>query len=531
MFSLQNLCRKTLPDRKLPEFFDEYILQLLGLYWENHGTIQRAGNNCVLIQQHTLIPVNEALRTAASEENYEIVSLLLAWEGNLYYAIIGALEGNRHDLIRKYDDQIKDHHEILPFIDDPVIFYKCHIMRRCFFDCILYQAVKYSKFRVLLYFKYTLEGDLPLTHLLIEKACENHNYEVIKWIYENLHIYNMIDTFECAIAHKDLRLYCLGYTFIYNRIVPYKYHHLDILILSSLQLLHKVAAKGYLDFILETLKYDHNIDNLDVILTQAATYNHRKILTYFIPQSTYAQIEQCLMVAIKTKSSKKTLNLLLSHLNLSIKLIKKISQYVVTYNSTNIIGILSMKRKKKIYLDILLTKFVKNAIFNKFVVRYMDTFSINPEKIVKMAARINKMMLVKKISEHIWKNHAARLEHLKHAVHTMKHKDGKKRLMNFIYEHCYYHMQGEEIFSLARFYAIHHAPKLFDVFYNCCILDTIRFKSLLLDCSHIIGKNAHEATNINIVNKYIGNLFAMGVLSKKEILQDYPSIYSKHYMP
>lgn len=190
-----------------------------------------------------------------------------------------------------------------------------------------------------------------------------------------------------------------------------------------------------------------------------------------------------------------------------------------------------MKRKKKIYLDILLTKFVKNAIFNKFVVRYMDTFSINPEKIVKMAARINKMMLVKKISEHIWKNHAARLEHLKHAVHTMKHKDGKKRLMNFIYEHCYYHMQGEEIFSLARFYAIHHAPKLFDVFYNCCILDTIRFKSLLLDCSHIIGKNAHEATNINIVNKYIGNLFAMGVLSKKEILQDYPSIYSKHYMP
>lgn len=55
-----------------------------------------------------------------------------------------------------------------------------------------------------------------------------------------------------------------------------------------------------------------------------------------------------------------------------------------------------MKRKKKIYLDILLTKFVKNAIFNKFVVRYMDTFSINPEKIVKMAARINKMMLVKK---------------------------------------------------------------------------------------------------------------------------------------
>ncbi|QIM09247.1 pMGF 505-1R [African swine fever virus] len=531
MFSLQNLCRKTLPDCKLPEFFDDYILQLLGLYWENHGTIQRAGNNCVLIQQHTLIPVNEALRIAASEENYEIVGLLLAWEGNLYYAIIGALEGNRYNLIRKYDDQIKDHHDILPFIDDPIIFHKCHIMRRCFFDCILYQAVKYSKFRVLLYFKYTLEDDLPLVHLLIEKACEDHNYEVIKWIYENLHVCHIIDTFDCVIAHKDLRLYCLGYTFIYNRIVPYKYHHLDILILSSLQLLHKVAAKGYLDFILETLKYDHNIDNLDVILTQATTYNHRKILTYFIPQSTYAQIEQCLFVAIKTKSSKKTLNLLLSHLNLSIKLIQKISQYVATFNSTNIIGILSMKRKKKIYLDIILTKFVKNAIFNKFVVRCMERFSINPERIVKMAARINKMMLVKKISEHVWKNHAARLKHLKHAVHTMKHKDGKNRLMNFIYEHCYYHMQGEEIFSLARFYAIHHAPKLFDVFYNCCILDTIRFKSLLLDCSHIIGKNAHDATNINIVNKYIGNLFAMGVLSKKEILQDYPSIYSKHYMP
>ncbi|WGG63152.1 MGF_505-1R [African swine fever virus] len=531
MFSLQNLCRKTLPNRKLPEFFDEYILQLLGLYWENHGTIQRAGNNCVLIQQHTLIPVNEALRTAASEENYEIVSLLLAWEGNLYYAIIGALEGNRHDLIRKYDDQIKDHHEILPFIDDPVIFHKCHIMRQCFFDCILYQAVKYSKFRVLLYFKHRLEDDLPFTHLLIEKACKDHNYEVIKWIYENLHIYNMIDTFECAIAHKDLHLYCLGYRFIYNRIVPDKYHHLDIRMLSSLQLLHKVAAKGYLDFILETLKYDHNKDNINIILTQAATYNHRKILIYFIPQSTHAQIEQCLLVAIKAKSSRKTLNLLLSHLNLSINLIKKISHYVATYNSTNIIGILSMRRKKKIYLDIILTKFVKKAIFNKFVVRCMDTFSINPERILKIAARINRMMLVKKISEHVWKNHAVRLKYLKHAVHTMKHKDGKNRLMNFIYDRCYYHMQGEEIFSLAIFYAIHHAPKLFDVFYDCCILDTIRFKSLLLDCSHIIGKNAHDATNINIVNKYIGNLFVMGVLSKKEILQDYPSIYSKQYMP
>nr|CAD7112237.1 MGF 505-1R CDS [African swine fever virus] len=529
MFSLQNLCRKTLPDRKLPEFFDDYVLQLLGLYWENHGTIQRAGNNCVLIQQHNLIPVNEALRMAASEENYEIVSLLLAWEGNLYYAIIGALEGNRHNLIRKYDDQIKDHHEILPFIDDPVIFHKCHMMRRCFFNCILYQAVKYSKFSVLLYFKYILKENLPLVHSLIEKAYKYHNYEVIKWIYENLHIYDIINTFKCAIAHKDLRLYCLGYTFVYNRIVPYKYYHLDIRILLRLQLLHKVTAKGYLDFILETLKYDHNTNNIDIILTQAATYNHRNILTYFIPQSTYAQIEQCLFVAIKTNASKKTLNLLLSHLNLSIKLVKKLSQYVVAYKSTNIISILSMQQKKKIYLDIILTKVVKNAVFHKFVIGCMVTFSINPERIVKMAARIKKMKLVKNISEHVWKNHAAKLKHLKHAVHTMKHQEGKNRLMNFIYDHCYYHMQGEEIFSLARFYAIHHAPKLFDVFYDCCILDTIRFKSLLLDCSHIIAKNAHDAS-INIVNKYIGNLFAMGILSKKEILQDYPSIYSKDYM-
>lgn len=98
----------------------------------------------------------------------------------------------------------------------------------------------------------------------------------------------------------------------------------------------------------------------------------------------------------KRKSSKKTLNLLLSHLTLSIELIKKISQYVVTYNSTNIIGILSMKRKKKIYLDIMLTKYIKYAIFNKYVVRCMDRFSINPERIIKMAARINRMMLVKK---------------------------------------------------------------------------------------------------------------------------------------
>lgn len=55
-----------------------------------------------------------------------------------------------------------------------------------------------------------------------------------------------------------------------------------------------------------------------------------------------------------------------------------------------------MRRKKKIYLDIILTKFVKKAIFNKFVVRCMDTFSINPERILKIAARINRMMLVKK---------------------------------------------------------------------------------------------------------------------------------------
>uniref|UniRef100_A0A6G7KTX8 p505_1R n=1 Tax=African swine fever virus TaxID=10497 RepID=A0A6G7KTX8_ASF len=531
MFSLQNLCRKTLPVCILPVFFVEYILQLLGLYWENHGTIQRAGNNCVLIQQHTLIPVYEALRIPASAENYAIVCLLLPWEGNLYYAIIRALQGNRHDLFRIYVVQIKDHHAILPFIVDPVIFHKCHIMRRCFFVCILYQAVQYTMFRVLLYFIYTLQNVLPLAHLLITKACADHIYAVIIWIYANLHIYNILDTFGCAIAHTDLRLYRLGYTFIYIRIVPYMYHYLHVLILSGLHLLYMVAAKGYLHFILQTLYYVHINVILHIILSQAATYIHTKILSYYIPQLSYAQIQQCLFMAITKKSSKKTLYLLLSHLQLSIKLIKKICQYVATYNSTNILRILYMRRKKKIYLHIILSKFVQKAIFIIFVVRCMDTFSIYPERIIKMAARIYTMLLLQKISVHAWKNHAATLIHLMHAVYTMQHTDGKNTLMYLFYVHYYYHMQGEEIFTLARFYAIHHAPKLFVVFYVCCLLHTIRFTNLLLHCSHIIRTNAHVATIITIVYKYIGNLFAMGVLTKKEILQDYPSIYSIHYMP
>lgn len=78
MFSLQEICRKNI--YFLPDWLGEHVIQRLGLYWEKHGSLQRIGDNYVLIQQDLIIPINEALRMAGEEGNDEVVQLLLLWE-------------------------------------------------------------------------------------------------------------------------------------------------------------------------------------------------------------------------------------------------------------------------------------------------------------------------------------------------------------------------------------------------------------------------------------------------------------------
>lgn len=78
MFSLQDICRKHL--FQLPDAFDEYILQALGLYWEKHGSLQRIRKDAVFVQRNIVLSTNEALRIAASEGNERVIKLLLSWE-------------------------------------------------------------------------------------------------------------------------------------------------------------------------------------------------------------------------------------------------------------------------------------------------------------------------------------------------------------------------------------------------------------------------------------------------------------------
>ncbi len=97
MFSLQDLCRKN--TFFLPSDFSKHTLHLLGLYWKGHGSIQRIKNDGVLIEHDLTLSINEALILAGEEGNNEVVKLLLLWEGNLHYAIIGALRTENYNLV------------------------------------------------------------------------------------------------------------------------------------------------------------------------------------------------------------------------------------------------------------------------------------------------------------------------------------------------------------------------------------------------------------------------------------------------
>lgn len=76
MFSLQEICRKNI--YFLPDWLGEHVIQRLGLYWEKHGSLQRIGDNYVLIQQDLIIPINEALRMAGRRG-------MMRWYNSYYY--------------------------------------------------------------------------------------------------------------------------------------------------------------------------------------------------------------------------------------------------------------------------------------------------------------------------------------------------------------------------------------------------------------------------------------------------------------
>lgn len=254
-------------------------------------------------------------------------------EGNLHYAVIGALQGDQYDLIHKYENQIGDFHFILPLIQDANTFEKCHALERfCGVSCLLKHATKYNMLPILQKYQEELSMRAYLHETLFELACLWQRYDVLKWIEQTIHVYDLKIMFNIAISKRDLTMYSLGYIFLFDR------GNTEATLLT--QHLKKTAAKGLLHFVLETLKYGGNIDT---VLTQAVKYNHRKLLDYFLRQLPRKHIEKLLLLAVQEKASKKTLNLLLSHLNYSVKRIKKLPRYVIEYESTLVIKILLKK--------------------------------------------------------------------------------------------------------------------------------------------------------------------------------------------
>ncbi|WEG42228.1 MGF 505-3R [African swine fever virus] len=271
--SLQELCRKNLPDYILPEFFDDYVLQLLGLYWQDHGSLQRTGKNQVLVQQEP-IHINDALKVAASEGNYEIVELLLSWRADPRYAVVGALESNYYDLVYKYYDQVKDYHDILPLIQNPETFEKCHELNNtCSLKCLFKHAVIHDMLPILQKYSDYLDGWEYCNQILFELACKNKNIMVV-WIEGVLGVNNFTILFTIAINNRDLQLYSLGYLIILERL--YSREQDPTFLLNYF--LREVSMKGLLPFVMKTIEYG---GSKEMAITLAKKYQHKHILKYF----------------------------------------------------------------------------------------------------------------------------------------------------------------------------------------------------------------------------------------------------------
>nr|P0C9V0.1 RecName: Full=Protein MGF 505-10R [African swine fever virus pig/Kenya/KEN-50/1950] len=524
MFSLQELCRKNI--YILPYSLGKHVLQHLGLYWEKHGSLQRIGDDYVLLQQDLIFSVNEALRMAAEEGNNEVVKLLLLWEGNLHYAIIGALEGNRYDLIHKYYDQIGDCHKILPLIQDPQIFEKCHeLSTSCNIRCLLEHAVKHNMLSILQKHKDQIRLHLALIQVLFELACREHKNDIVRWIGYSLYIHHLETIFDVALLHKNLSLYVLGYELLMHK-VNTEAANIDVSDLLT-QHLRSAAAGGLLHFMLETLKYGGCVDK--TVLFAAISYKHRKIVAHFIHQVPRKTVEELLLHAVQTRAPKKTLNLLLSSLNYSVHtIIKQLVRSVAIYRSTLVVKLLLMRRKKKLNLiDAVLARLVKYCTYTD-IVKFIREFSVSPERVIKMAARESRTFLIEMISKAAWRNDPqTMIHHLKQLTYTMKPESGKDLLIymiHYIYQTSNLLVAEEEknIFKLATFYAKHNSVNRFkQICEDYYALDVdARFKTLILECFEIaVQKNYPRIASI--VDDFIRFLFYKGDITKEEISEAY----------
>ncbi|QZK26729.1 MGF-505-530-4R [African swine fever virus] len=490
MFSLQDICRKHL--FQLPDSFDEYTLQVLGLYWEKHGSLQRIRKDAVFVQRNLIISINEALRIAASEGNGRVVKLLLSWEGNFHYVIIGALEGDHYDLIHKYGSQIEDYHMILSSIHNANTFEKCHELSNCDMWCLIQNAIKYNMLPILQKHRNILthEGE---NQELFEMACEEQKYDIVLWIGQTLMLNEPEFIFDIAFERIDFSLLTMGYSLLFNnKMSSIDIHDEEDLISLLTEHLEKAATKGCFFFMLETLKHGGNVNM--AVLSKAVEYNHRKILDYFIRQKCLSRkdIEKLLLVAISNSASKKTLNLLLSYLNHSVKnIIGKIVQSVLKNGDFTII--IFLKKKKINLVEPALIGFINYYYSYCFLEQFIHEFDIRPEKMIKMAARKGKLnMIIEFLNEkYVHKDDlGAIFKFLKNLVCTMKHKKGKETLIVLIHKiYQVIQLETKEKFKLLRFYVMHDATIQFISMYKDCF-NLAGFKPFLLECLDIaIKKN------------------------------------------
>ncbi len=528
MFSLQDLCRKN--TFFLPDNFSKHTLHLLGLYWKGHGSIQRIKNDGVLIEHDLTLSINEALILAGEEGNNDMVQLLLLWEGNLHYAIIGALKTEKYGLICEYHSQIQDWHVLLPLIQDPETFEKCHdLSLECDLSCLLQHAVKYNMLSILVKYKEDLLNVLFRQQIqgLFILACEHRMFEILTWMGQNLPIPDPEPIFSIAVVTKDLEMFSLGYKIVFEYMENQGLFHLTQVVRMVMLNHHfdMVINKGLLPFVLETLKHGGNVNRA---LSYAVTQNKRKILDHVVRQKNipHKTIERMLHLAVKKHAPRKTLNLLLSYINYKVKNVKKLLEHVVKYNSTLVIRILL--EKKKNLLDATLTRYVKDSTYFR-VKEFMQDFSISPEKFIKIAVREKRNVLIKGISEDIWENPAERIRNLKQIVCTIKYESGRQFLINIIHTiYQSYSLKPEEILKLATFYVKHNATTHFkDLCKYLWLNRGTESKKLFLECLEIADEKEFPDIK-SIVSEYINYLFTAGAITKEEIMQAYALEYAMY---
>ncbi len=311
------------------------LLQHLGLYW--NGPVIKMDT---VVHLHNKIFSNRSVLkyALAKQANISIIKTLVLWV-EPEYALAQALKHNRKDVLEcifSYHLTTPKYHHIMHLTSSQELFEFFHLFicksknYNARMECLLYAATLYN-------FPNILEKNREyiirhsIGNSLFAIACKERHIHLIAWFVTA----GVLDTYDDSTLFNTA--FRLGDYSLLEVACDLPIIYPDYLIISMMQ---TAIQKNYFRFFKKLLTH-FNIYR-QIIITDAAYYNRRKILLLLLNQNVFNNfaILCALSAAIKGHASKKTLNLLISQLDSQMTVIDSVYYSIIKYNNIDCIPLL-----------------------------------------------------------------------------------------------------------------------------------------------------------------------------------------------